>query len=107
MGIATLPQFCICEMFDVHLHRTVKARGGLRLSHYALQHSGLSWLVLCDHVQGAYQSPEGVIKVLDGKADVWVAHAGLLFLGALPLNVHLRYMATGSDCDLIPTTAPR
>ena len=71
----------------------------LEASH-ELQPGVLPGLVPCDHVQEAYQSSEGVIKVLDGKADVRVAHAGLLFLGALPLNVHLRCIAMRSDCDL-------
>lgn len=37
----------------------------------------------------AHQALEGVIKVLDGKANVRVAHAGLVLLGTLPLYVHL------------------
>ena len=66
-----------------------------------LQHGLNPCIALHHYVQGAYQSSEGVIKVLNGKADVWVAYAGLLFLGALPFNIYLRHVPMRSDCDLL------
>lgn len=37
----------------------------------------------------SHQGFEGIVKVLHGKADVGVAHRGLILFGPLPFQIHL------------------
>ena len=62
-------------------------------------HRGL----FCGLAGRSHKALEGDVKVLDGEADVWEAHAGLVLLRPLPLNVHLHTPTSLSELSDLPS----